>query len=219
MCSRLPSLDTSTEPTSSRNFAVECSLAACDAREEHADAEDPGTSVAQTAIMADNNHLATYLNDHLAGAAAAIELLQHLETAHAGTPTARHIAALRVDIEADRDVLTSLTTRMDVPESRPRKAAAWLAERLVALKLRLDDSRDGAFRLFESLEAISLGIEGKSGLWRTLATLTPEVPAVGGPDYEMLIVRATDQRKRAEALRLEAARPALTGVAQTHTRS
>lgn len=169
--------------------------------------------------MAENTHLATYLNDHLAGAVAAIELLQHLETAHAGTPTARRIAELRADIEADREVLTSLMSRMDVTESRPRKAAAWLAERLAALKLRLDDSGDGAFRLFESLEAISLGIEGKSGLWRTLATLTSAAPNVGGPDYEILTVRAADQRQRAEALRLEAARVALIPVPPATARS
>ena len=161
--------------------------------------------------MADH-HLATYLNDHLAGAVAAIELLQHLESAHVGTPTARRIATLRTEIESDRGVLTSLMGRLQITESRPRKAAAWLTERLAALKLRLDDSGDGAFRLFESLEAVSLGIEGKSGLWRTLATLAPNVPAIGGPDYDMLILQAADQRQRAEAMRLEAARAALTNA-------
>ena len=38
--------------------------------------------------MTDPN-LATYLNDHLAGAVAALELLEHLEKAHAGAPVAR----------------------------------------------------------------------------------------------------------------------------------
>src|SRR5689334_19609237 len=105
--------------------------------------------------------------------------------------------------------------RLHVTESRPRKAAAWLTERLGALKLRLDDSGDGAFRLFESLEAVSLGIEGKSGLWRTLTILTSEMSDLEGPDYEMLITRAAAQRQRAEALRLEAARLALT-TAKSH---
>ena len=162
--------------------------------------------------MTNRHHLATYLNDHLAGAVAAIELLQRLEDAQIGTPTARRIADLRADIEADREVLTSLMTRVHVTESRPRKAAAWLAERLAALKLRLDDSGDGAFRLFESLEAISLGIEGKAGLWRVLTTLRAEVPELGGPDYETLIARAEEQRERAERLRIEVARIALAGT-------
>jgi hypothetical protein len=157
------------------------------------------------------DHLATYLNDHLAGAVAAIELIEQLERAHAGTPVARALVALRADIEADRATLESLMSRLHVTESRPRKAAAWLAERLAWLKLRLDDAGHGGFRLFESLEAVSLGIEGKLSLWRTLAAIATDVPEVSGIDYGMLMERATNQRGRVEALRLGAAQEALAG--------
>jgi hypothetical protein len=159
-----------------------------------------------------HDHLATYLNDHLAGAVAALELLAHLERAHAGTSVGRALIELRADIDADRETLESLMRRLHVTESRPRKATAWLAERLAWLKLRLDDSGHGAFRLFESLEAVSLGIEGKLGLWRTLAAIAPALPDVSALDYETLIRRATDQRGRAEALRLEAAPAALAAT-------
>jgi hypothetical protein len=158
------------------------------------------------------DHLATYLNDHLAGAVGALELLEHLERAHAGTPVARTLSELRAEIEADRETLESLMVRLHVTESRPRKATAWLAERLAWLKLRLDDSGHGAFRLFESLEAVSLGIEGKLGLWRTLAAIAPAVSDVSSLDYETLMRRATDQRERAEALRLGAAVAALAAT-------
>ena len=66
-----------------------------------------------------HEHLATYLNDHLSGAVAAVELLEHLERAHAGTPLARTLAELRVAIEADRATLESLMVRLDVTESTP----------------------------------------------------------------------------------------------------
>jgi len=33
-----------------------------------------------------NEHIATYLNDHLAGSVVALELLEHLEAAHDNTP-------------------------------------------------------------------------------------------------------------------------------------
>jgi hypothetical protein len=159
-----------------------------------------------------HDHLATYLNDHLAGAVAALELLEHLEKTHAGTPVAPDLSALRAEIEADRRTLESLMTRLHVTESRPRKAAAWLAERLAWLKLRLDDSGHGAFRLFESLEAVSLGIEGKLGLWRTLAALAPTVPDLSGPEYDVLMRRATEQRGRTEALRLGTVRAAFVAA-------
>jgi hypothetical protein len=159
-----------------------------------------------------HEHLATYLNDHLAGAVAALELLEHLEKAHGGTPLARTLAELRTEIAADRDTLQSLMQSLRVTESAPRKATAWLAERLAWLKVRLDDSGRGAFRLFESLEAVSLGIEGKLGLWRALAAIAPALPELGGLDYETLMRRATDQRRRAEALRLGAAQGALAAT-------
>ena len=44
-----------------------------------------------------NAHLGVYLNDHLAGATAALELLEHLEKAHARRPLGRFFADLRAD--------------------------------------------------------------------------------------------------------------------------
>ena len=62
-------------------------------------------------------HLATYLNDHLAGAVAALELLEHLGKAHADTPTGRFAAELRADIAADRKELEALMARLQAPIS------------------------------------------------------------------------------------------------------
>lgn len=76
-------------------------------------------------------HLATYLNDHLAGSVAALDLLAHLEKTHAGSTVGDFAAGLRGEIAADRDELESLMKSWAVAESRPRQAAAWLAEKLV----------------------------------------------------------------------------------------
>jgi hypothetical protein len=156
-----------------------------------------------------DEHLATYLNDHLAGATAAIELLDQLEKAHAGESLAGVIAGLHADIEADRHELEDLMKRLDISESRTRKVSAWLTEKVAELKLRFDDPAGGALRLFESLEALSLGIEGKHSLWLALAAAAEDVPALRVADYERLARRAEEQRGRTEALRLEAARKAL----------
>ncbi|MBN9518814.1 hypothetical protein J0H58_09885 [bacterium] len=55
-------------------------------------------------------HLATYLNDHLAGSTAALELLEHLERTH--PDLAPSLAVLRRDIEDDRRELEALMTRV-----------------------------------------------------------------------------------------------------------
>jgi hypothetical protein len=156
-----------------------------------------------------HEHIATYLNDHLAGSLVAIELLEHLESAHKGTGIERFAAELRADIAEDRLELEALMARLKVTESRTRKATAWLSEKVTEIKLRLDDSGDGSLRLLEAFEALSLGIEGKRGLWRALAAAAENAPALKLADYEELTRRAEEQRGRVEAERLKAARRAL----------
>src|SRR5215212_3329376 len=106
-------------------------------------------------------HIATYLNDHLAGSTAALELLEHLESAHAGTEVVRFAAELRADVAADRQELEALMDRLQVAQSRTRRATAWLAEKASELKLRWEDRSGGPLHLLEALDALSLGIEGK----------------------------------------------------------
>jgi hypothetical protein len=159
--------------------------------------------------MAADGHLATYLQDHLAGAEAAVELLEHLEKARAETGLASWAGELRADVEADRQELEALMDRLHVAASRPRQAFAWLGEKVTGIKLWVDDPRDGGLRLLESLEALALGIEGKGALWRSLAAAAQAAPTLQGVDYDRLERRAEDQRRRVEGRRLEAARDAL----------
>ena len=158
--------------------------------------------------MADD-HLAIYLNDHLAGAVVAVELLQHLERMYAGQAVQRFAADLRADIEVDRRELQKLMASLDVAESRARQATAWLVEKMTMMKLRLDDWAGGDFRLFEALEALSLGIEGKRALWLALQDASASAPSLRQLDYTGLAERAAHQRSRVEAFRLETARTAL----------
>jgi hypothetical protein len=155
-------------------------------------------------------HLATYLNDHLAGAASAIDLMRHIEQAHAGDPVGALVGRIRRDVEADREELRRLIARLHAGESVPRQAVAWLGERMARLKLRIDDPSGGALRLFESLEAISLGIEGKNALWHALAASAPGVPDLQGVDYDRLIARGQEQRGALEPARLDAGRAAFS---------
>jgi hypothetical protein len=158
--------------------------------------------------MADE-HLATYLNDHLAGSIVALQLLEHLETLHRGTEVGRLVAGLRADVDADRRELESLMRRLNVAESRTRKAAAWLSEKMSEIKLRMDDAPLGDLNQLEAFELLALGIEGKLSLWRSLSAAAEESPALRVADYDGLLRRAEDQRGRAESARIAAARRAL----------
>jgi hypothetical protein len=158
--------------------------------------------------MADED-IATYLNDHFAGSVVAVELMENLESVYADTPVAKFIAALHADIEADRKELKDLMDQLQISESTTRKASAWLTEKLTELKLRLDDPTRGDLRLFESLEALSLGIEGKRCLWLALSAAAEVSPQLRIADYGRLQQRAEEQRDRVEKKRLEVARGAL----------
>src|SRR5687767_14945113 len=96
-----------------------------------------------------NEHLVIYLNDHLAGATGALELLTHLEEVHAGTSVGDFLTQLHTDIEADHQELKHLMDRLHITESIPRKVSAWLGEKAAQLKLQIDDKASGSFRLFE----------------------------------------------------------------------
>jgi hypothetical protein len=165
----------------------------------------------QTAEVAlvESQHLATYLNDHLAGAVSALELMEHIERQHADSAALAIIQQLHPDVDADRRELELIIARLDRGGSTARKAVGWLSERLVYLKLRVDDPSGGELRLFEALELLSLGIEGKKGLWVALAATAPRNPRLQGVDYDRLIARAEQQRAVIEPARIDAARTAL----------
>jgi hypothetical protein len=159
-----------------------------------------------------HKYLKTYLIDHLAGSVAAIEILHGLRKVYADTALARFFADLQNDIAADQRQLQSVMHRLQITESRPRKLSAWLTEKLIELKLRVDDGSRGSLRLLESLEVIGLGIHGKLAMWHALKAAAEEHPLLRDVvDYERLAERAEEQRRRLEVVRLEAAKVAFTG--------
>src|SRR5256714_15586614 len=143
------------------------------------------------------SHIETYLNDHLAGSTVAVELLEHLESSHDGEWRI-FFRMLRVDIESDRGKLETLMKEMDIDQSKLRRGMAWFGEKFTELKMRLDDPADGEFRPVESLEALSLGIEGKRSLWLALAAAATENPNLRPLHCQHLIAPAGEQRARVE---------------------
>lgn len=156
-----------------------------------------------------NDHIETYLNDHLAGSVVAVELLENLEAVYSGKPIAEFIANLRAEIEADRQELENLMDHLEISQSRTRKVSAWITEKFTELKLRLDDPSRGDLRLFESLEALSLGIEGKRCLWLALSAAAEISPQLRSLDYQRLQQRAEEQRRGVEEKRIQLAKDAL----------
>jgi hypothetical protein len=157
--------------------------------------------------MSDN--LPTYMNDHLAGARFAIELLERLRDSTTDKRFADHLSQLLEQIEEDRDVLQGLVDRLGQRRSALKEAGAWLAEKASRIKLPAAD--DDILGTFETLEALSLGVLGKLKLWQALSLIAANEPLLRGLDYDELADRAQRQHDELEAFRLEAAHAALAG--------
>lgn len=157
-------------------------------------------------------HLAIYLNDHLAGSVVVLEILEHLEAE--ASDLKPQLRTLRTDIEADRRELEALMHRLGILQSRVRKVGSWIVEQLNEVKLEADDESGGALRRLERLEAVAVGIHGKAALWSALNAAAATAPDLHGPDYERLAQRAEEQRKRVEVFRLDAASSALAPLPQ-----
>ena len=153
-----------------------------------------------------NDNLAVYLNDHLAGSIAAIELIDDLIKAFENKSLKPFLVDLKSDIEADQKVLEQLIENADESESVARKAAAWISEKAARTKFKIAGEEIGGLGLVQALEMLALGVRGKELLWRALQNCVYRAPS--DVDLAKLEQRAVEQQKRLEDKRLEAARAA-----------
>ncbi len=152
--------------------------------------------------------LATYLNDHLAGSVAAIELLDHLIKTYEGKPLGNFFTELREDVSADQEVLRKLLKKFNAKESALRKTGAWIIEKLGRAKTQIAGEKVGEMGLVQAFEVLVLGITGKQLLWRSLSATFGSSPLLKGVELEKLEERAIEQIERVETKRLDAAREA-----------
>lgn len=150
--------------------------------------------------------LASYLNDHLAGSAAALDLLQRMRDANEGNEVGETVADLHEAIEQDGAALETIMETLDVDVSSLRQAGGRAVEKVSRVKLDEWATGDRDLSLLLETEALALGIEGKMAGWCSLKQL----PAgrLDDVDLDGLIGRARQQRATVEELRLAAARAA-----------
>ena len=138
--------------------------------------------------------LTTYLQDHLAGALHAIELLKAMRDHHAAEPLGQFAAQLLVEIEADRNVLAGLIEGTGTAPGGVKEWGTWLAEKVSRLKLK-HGSAEGLGTEMGSLAALSVVAGDDSRLQ--------------GTDFNKLTTRAESQHASVDERRLACARSAL----------
>jgi hypothetical protein len=152
--------------------------------------------------------LDSYLNDHLAGSVAALELIAHCAHLYKGKRLGLFFTKMGAQIAKDQDTLRDLMSRLSIEESKVRQAGAWAGEKLGRALLAIAGNEPGGLGLLLALEGLIMGIAGKGLLWRTLSAAN--LPKLNDIDFEQLQRRAEEQIKRVQAEQLRSARRALT---------
>jgi hypothetical protein len=181
-------------------------------REPHGSAavsgQGPGAASEEAADAA--GLLGVYLNDHLAGATAGLELFRRAAQGERRREDGGPLAELSRQVEQDRDSLVQIMTDLGVSTDHPKVALGWLAEKAGRLKPngRLF-SRSPLSDLLE-LESMLLGVQGKAAAWRTLRALADTDERLFAEHLDVLLERAGQQSAELERLRLAAAERALS---------
>ena len=133
--------------------------------------------------------LTIYLNDHLAGATAGVELVRRAASENEGSEFGAVLRELCAEIQHDREELIAIITGLGYPVDRAKVALGWTAEKVGRLK---PNGRLRGYsplgRLLE-LEGLLAGIHAKQALWRALL----RTGQVDPQRLEILLTRAEEQ--------------------------
>jgi hypothetical protein len=159
--------------------------------------------------------LAIYLNDHLAGATAGLELSKRAAANNRRAVYGVPLARLAVEIEEDRATLLAIMHELGVRVDRVKMAGGWVAEKLGRLKLNGGVLRYTPLSRVVELEGLTLGVHGKLTLWRRLDELEPAPLGLATFDLATQIRRAQLQIEQLDDLRGQSTADAFADAAAT----
>lgn len=144
-----------------------------------------------------------YLQDHLAGSVAALELVHRSARSNEGNKLGPFLENLHGEIRADQETLLEVMRAFGAGPSRLKNGLAWTAEKAGRLKLNGRLLRYSPLSRMHELETLEAGIVGKRCLWTNLEAL--EDPRLARFDLPRLVARAETQRDGVAEWRLRAA--------------
>lgn len=154
--------------------------------------------------------LRIYLNDHLMGAAAGLELFRRAAAAHRGTPTGDELERLTVEVEQDRAALVAMAERLRVPVRRYKLVAGWAAEKAGRLKPNGHLLTRAPLSDLVELEGLRVGVQAKEAGWLSLRAVADRYPALDAEELDRLAERARAQAAALERLRTPCAEKVLS---------
>jgi len=139
--------------------------------------------------------LIAYLRDHLSGSDVAVGVVHRLVSTDQTVVDRPLFRRLAKEFEEDRSVVRALLNELGA-SGRSIKRAAGIASGAV-LSVTAGGA-PGELSLLRTLEALSIGVQGKRCMWRALQTLRP---SSGGMDFVELEAKAIRQWEAIEERR------------------
>jgi hypothetical protein len=146
------------------------------------------------------NALSTYLNDHLTGATAGVDLFRRVADSHGDADVRAAVGRMCAQVEEDRESLLAIMRRLEVHPSIARVVLGHVAERLGRLKPNGTLIRRSKLTDLVELEALALGVRGKLACWHLLREIVDH-DVVGFDTLDDLTERAEAQLGELERLR------------------
>jgi hypothetical protein len=163
----------------------------------------------QTPSVLSRDSLEIYLNDHLLGATAGVELARRTASENRGTGFAEDLELLAREIDEDRAELIETIERLGCRVDRMKIGMGWTVEKLGRLK---PNGQIGGYsplgRLLE-LEGLTAGIHAKHALWAALRAIADDADALDEHRLDALAERAELQLATVERMQRTAAQLAL----------
>src|ERR671925_29079 len=110
--------------------------------------------------------LAIYLQDHLAGSTAGLELVRRARDENRDGDLGDFLTELARELEEDRDELREIMRELGVADDVLKVAAAWTTEKLGRLKLNGRLTGYSPLSRVLELEGLLMGVNGKLCMWR-----------------------------------------------------
>ena len=152
--------------------------------------------------------LKRYLQDHLAGSVAALQLMETLADHERGLPLEQKLRGLHYEVTEEQERLKAILARLEGQESSLKRAGRLVHREAAPRTPCARERSDPALARLEGLESLALGLQGKLALYRALEDVAPDEPRLGGYPFAALQARTLIQHAMVEQERMAAARTA-----------
>jgi hypothetical protein len=155
-------------------------------------------------LLPDTDPLHIYLNDHLAGSTAGLELFRRATSAASGERRTV-LERLTREVSQDREALLAIMAALDVPVRHYKVVAGWLSEKIARVKPNGHVLSRSPLSDLVEIEALLLGVRGKASGWQALKVLAARDDRLDETRLDELIARADAQSGTLESLRRQSA--------------